>query len=90
MANIYTSGFETPVDGLVEILIDQISMSNTLTLSVDKYSAAEALIGPIVPRTRYLENGGFPQEGTKTRIRVYLADGQVSGGEKIKVKIDEA
>ena len=89
MANLYTSGLETPVDNLVELLIDQIDMSSAqISLSVDKYSAAEELIGAIVPPTSYVENGGFPEEGTKTRIRVYLSDGQVAAGEKVKIKVD--
>ena len=89
MANLYTSGLEAPSNNLVELLIDQIDMSSAqVTLSVEKYSAAQELIGVITPPTSYVENGGFPEEGTKTRIRVYLADGQVTGSETVKIKID--
>lgn len=89
MTNLYTSNLEIPVDNLVELLINQIDMSIVqINLSVDKYSEAEELIGTITPPTSYVENGGFPESDTKTRVRVYLSDGQVSGGEKIKIKID--
>jgi len=89
MINLYTSDLETPVDNLVELLIDQIDMSSVqVSMSVEKYSAAEELIGAIVPPTSYVENGGFAQSDTKTRIRVFLADGQVSGNETVKIKID--
>lgn len=89
MANLHTSSLETPVDNLVELLIDTIDMSNLdIEVLVDKYSAGDALIGAITPSVSYIENGGFPEEGSKTRVRVYFEEGQVTAGEKVEIKIN--
>jgi hypothetical protein len=86
MATVYTSALIAPVDGLVDVEIDQINVQNRLALEVSRYSAQEELVGVIVPPTTYIENGGCA-EG-KTRVRVYLAEGQLQSGEKIQFKID--
>jgi len=84
MANLYTSALVEPVDDLVELTISEISLSGTPSLTISKYSAAEAFIAVITPQIAYVEN----DDGSNTHIRVYFAGGQVAAGEKIKVEID--
>jgi hypothetical protein len=86
MANLYTSGLIAPSANPVDFEIDQLDLSAQVKLEVSKFSAQDELIGVIVPPTTYVENGGCT--AGKTRIRVFLEDGQVAAGEKIQVKLD--
>ncbi len=84
MANLYTSELLTVSTDPVEILIDRVPIDSQVKLEVSKFSAQDQLIGVINPPTTYVENC----IDTKTRIRVYLSEGQVAAGEKIQVKLD--
>lgn len=86
MSNLYISSLIQPTENSVDIEINRISLSERLLLTVEKYSTQGELIGTIIPPTTYVENGGCPED--KTRIRVFLNDGQVGVGEKIKIKLD--
>jgi hypothetical protein len=86
MANLYTSALLQPSENLVEILIDRITMDAQIKLEVSKFSAQDELIEVIIPPTTYVENGGCPED--KTRVRVYLNEGQVAAGEKLQIKLD--
>jgi len=70
----------------VEILINRVSIDAQVKLEVSKFSASDELVGVVVPPTTYVENGGCAED--KTRIRVFLNEGQVAAGEKIQVKLD--
>jgi hypothetical protein len=85
MANLFTSDLLVPAANPVEILINRVVIEQS-KLEVSKYSAQDELVGVIVPPTTYVENGGCAED--KTRIRVFLAEGQVASGEKIQVKLD--
>ena len=87
MANLYTSDLETPVDGLVDILIPNQTLGPTVTLTVSKFSALDEYIEDIIPPKAYVENGGCPAENT--RIRVYIESGQLEAGEQIQISLDE-
>ena len=88
MANVYTSALEVPSDDFLELLVDRFDIPMKGDVLIEHYTAANALVGVIVPPEVLVENGGFAEEGTKTRIRVYLAADQVPVGEKIKISID--
>ena len=84
MANLYTSELLTVSTDPVEILIDRVALDPQIRLEVSKFSAQDELIAVINPPTTYVENC----VDTKTRIRVFLSEGQVAAGEKIQVKLD--
>jgi len=84
MANLYTSDLEVPVDNLVDLEISQVDLTSVRT-EVTHYTSGDSLIGVIVPPTVYVENN----IQDITHIRVYLAEGQVAAGEKIKIKLDD-
>lgn len=86
MANLYTSALLEVSANPVEILINRVALDSQIKLEVSKFSAADELIGVIIPPTTYVENGGCAED--KTRIRVFLDEGQVAAGEKIQVKLD--
>jgi hypothetical protein len=86
MANLFTSALLEVSVNPVEILIDRVAIDGQVKLEVSKFSAADELIGVIAPPTTYVENGGCAEN--KTRIRVFLDEGQVAAGEKIQVKLD--
>jgi hypothetical protein len=86
MSNLYTSELLTVATDPVEILIDRITIDAQNKFEVSKFSAQNELIGVIIPPIAYIENGGCAED--KTRIRVYLSEGQVAAGEKIQVKLD--
>ena len=86
MANLFTSALLEVSANPVEILINRVALDAQVSLEVSKFSAVDELIGAIVPPTTYVENGGCAED--KTRIRVFLADGQVASGEKIQVKLN--
>jgi hypothetical protein len=84
MANLFTSQLMEVSENPVEILIDRVSIDAQVKLEVSKFSADDELVGVMVPPTTYVENC----VDAKTRIRVYLDEGQVAAGEKIQVKLD--
>ena len=84
MANLYTSQLMEVSSNPVEILIDRVDISAQVRLEVSKFSANEEPLGVIIPPTTYVENC----VENKTRIRVFLDEGQVAAGEKIQVKLD--
>jgi hypothetical protein len=84
MTNLYTSAIMEVASDPVEILIDRVEIAAQIKLEVSKFSASDELVGVIVPPTTYVENC----VDTKTRIRVFLNEGQVAAGEKIQVKLD--
>jgi|WetSurMetagenome_2_1015567.scaffolds.fasta_scaffold1189843_2 hypothetical protein len=86
MANLFTSELIQPTENPVEILINRVSLDAQVKLEVSKFSALDELVEVIIPPTTYVENGGCPED--KTRIRVFLTEGQVAAGEKIQVKLD--
>ena len=84
MTNLYTSELLTVSTDPVEILINRIDIGVNMNLEVSKFSAQDELVGVINPPATYVENC----VDTKTRIRVFLSEGQVAAGEKIQVKLD--
>jgi hypothetical protein len=86
MANLFTSELLSVTENQVDILIDRVTIDAQIKLEVSKFSASDELIGSLVPTTTYVENGGCPED--KTRIRVFLAEGQLGAGEKIQIKLE--
>ena len=85
MANLYTSALLAVEADPVEVLIDRVELGAMCKLEVSKFNAADELVEVIVPPTTYVENC----VDTKTRIRVFLAEGQVAVDEKIQLKLDK-
>jgi len=86
MANLFTSELLQVTENPVDILIDRVSIDSQVKLEVSKFSALDINLGAIVPPTTYVENGGCPED--KTRVRVFLNDGQLEVGEKIQIKLE--
>jgi len=85
MANLFTSDLVVPESDPVEFLIDRVDIfENKVSLVVEKYTAGDEFVANLVPPTTYVENC----IEDKTRIRVFLAAGQVAAGEKICVKLN--
>lgn len=85
-SNLFTSSITQPIDNLLEILIDRISLVPIFEIEVFKYSENDVLIGLITPSMSDIDNAGCPED--KTRIRVFLNEGQVAAGEKLQIKLN--
>lgn len=85
MTNLYTSELLTVTVDPVEILIDRVTLDRQVRLEVSKFSAQDELIEVITPPVSYVENC----VDTKTRIRVFLNEGQIAAGEKLQVKLEQ-
>ena len=86
MAILYTSGLEIPSNNLVDLEIARIELGPVIRTVVSKYSAIDAFIEDITPVTVYVENS----IENKTHIRVYLSEGQLVSGEKLKIEINNS
>jgi len=84
MANLYTSELLLVEANPVEVLIDRVELTSQPHLEVTKFSAQDVALGTIIPPTTYVENC----VDTKTRIRVFLNEGQVAVGEKLQIKLE--
>ena len=83
MADLYVSDLIVPVEDPVEIIIDRVSLEDRVALEVSKYSAQDQFVEKLIPPVTYVENS----IEDKTRIRVFLKEGQLANGEKIQVKL---
>jgi len=83
MTILYTSELEIPSDNLVSLIINQITLDPNIKVEVNKWSSSDEYIEDIIPRMSYIENN----IENKTHIRVYLSEGQVLSGEKIKINL---
>ena len=52
----------------------------------NKFSSSDEFVSNLVPAVSYVENC----VDTKTRIRVYMSEGQLDAGEKLQVKLESA
>ena len=86
MTNIYTSDFLLPTDNSVDYLITRIELNSSIHMNVFRYNSSNELIEELIFARGYFENGNCPED--KTRIRVFLNNGQISPTDKIKVELN--
>ena len=86
--NLHTSELLIPIKNEIELLIDRIDIFSYFSINVivEKYDIENNFISIITPNIWSVDNC----VDTKTRIRVYLSEGQLDAGEKLQVKLESA
>ena len=86
--NLHTSELLIPIKNEIELLIDRIDIFSYFSINVivEKYDIENNFISIITPNIWSVDNCVVD----KTRIRVYLSEGQLDAGEKLQVKLESA